>query len=175
MNRSGQSAILLVSVLLLTAPALAVSSEETDRQSGRPGFNFDPDLPLSNSIEIVCPPDQSLRSTNVVHASELSAQYSELRLSPVEIRDLVQNAKTPADHQRLAGYYSLRADSDLAQAREHQKIALKYSANSVGSSSKFISGTVYHGIAISRRLKQHAAKMRKLQQEQEQLARQRGE
>ena len=88
---------------------------------------------------------------------------------------LIATAKTAAEHLRLAGYYSLRADSDLAQAMFQQKMAIDYSANALGSSSKFSPGTVDHCVAIGRRLKQHAAKMRKLQEEQEQLARQSGE
>lgn len=119
--------------------------------------------------------DYRAQSSQVVSASDLQAQINDLKLAPQQIEALVLSAKTNAEHTRLAVYYGARAASDLAQAMHHEQIALKYGASPVGSSSKFASGTVDHCMAIARQFKLHAARMRKLQQEQEQLARNAGE
>jgi hypothetical protein len=116
-----------------------------------------------------------MQYTNVVRASDLGAQVSDLKLSEQELQSLIANARTHDEHMRLAGYYGVKADFDLAQAMHQQQMASDYRANVVGSSAKFRPGTVDHCVSMSHRLKQHARKMRTLQKEQEQLAREAGE
>ena len=50
-----------------------------------------------------------------------------------------------------------------------------YSASTVARSDKFATGTVNHCLSMVRRLRQHAAKMRILQKQHEQMAWQAGQ
>ena len=108
--------------------------------------------------------------TSTLKAEQIAANT----LTPQQVRSLTMNAKTPADHMRLADYYGARADADVFEASQHQKMALDFSASSLASSTKYATGTVDHCVTMVRELKKHAAKMRKLQQEQEKLALQAG-
>ncbi len=50
----------------------------------------------------------------------------EPRLSHGELKALIANAQTPADHERLAAFYRRRALHFMAQSRKHQELAHLY-------------------------------------------------
>ena len=169
MKVSGRTCIILIFALCGTTAFAVV-----------PNFTCRPD---TSKATITGPPSASpgpceakngsaaAKSTDVVSASELSAQYADLKLSPHEVQNLILNAKTRSEHLRLAIYYGVRADDDQARAMHQLKAALKYRLNS----SSFATGSMNQCIDAAHRLKQHATEMRKLQKEQEQLALDAGE
>ena len=160
---------ILVAFALSATTAFAVVPNFTCRPTAKPA------APTANPSQPTCDPkaaDGSAHSANVVPASELPAQIADLKLSRQELRNLVLNARTRSEHLRLATYYSVRADDDLARVVHQQRMALTYRLSSY---SKYAAGTVDQCVASMQRLKQHAAQMRRLQEEQEQLARDAGE
>ena len=50
-------------------------------------------------------------------------------LEPKEVKALVANAKTPADHLKLAHHYTMMADKHEAEAKEHEALAVEYAKN----------------------------------------------
>jgi hypothetical protein len=93
------------------------------------------------------------------------------KLGKKQLATLVANAKTPADHARLAGYYAARAQNDLAEARFHGQMAADFHQNSAASSAKFATGTIKHCQYLQAHLTEEAAKMHALARQHEQMAR----
>lgn len=50
-------------------------------------------------------------------------------LKPKEVKALVANAKSPADHLRLARHFTAMAEKHEAEAKEHDELAAEYSRN----------------------------------------------
>ena len=48
------------------------------------------------------------------------------RLTHKQVTDLIANAKTPADHMKLAKHFNATADDLAAQGREHAQLADQY-------------------------------------------------
>src|SRR5579863_8174516 len=46
-----------------------------------------------------------------------------------QLNTLIAEAKTPAEHQRIAQYYHAKAEDYLAQAKEHEQMLAAYKAN----------------------------------------------
>jgi hypothetical protein len=97
-------------------------------------------------------------------------QPSSEKLSKQELMSLIANAKTPAEHQRLANYYQATAKDYLAESKMHEEMADQYRANALTSSSKFATGTVSHCEYISKSLKASAEQSQKLAHEHEEMA-----
>lgn len=53
----------------------------------------------------------------------------ETRMSKKEMKELIVNAKSKEDHQKLASYYKQEADRLLAEAKEHEEMAEMYRKN----------------------------------------------
>ena len=51
------------------------------------------------------------------------------KLSKSEVKSLIQTAKTPADHLKLASYYHYEATTLTADIKEHQEMAVAYDQN----------------------------------------------
>jgi len=51
------------------------------------------------------------------------------KLSKSELKTLIQTAKTPADHLKLASYYRYEASTLAADIKEHQEMAAAYDQN----------------------------------------------
>lgn len=51
------------------------------------------------------------------------------KVSRSELKELIKNAKEPADHQRIARYFNEEADRLEAEAQEHIDLAALYRAN----------------------------------------------
>ena len=107
-------------------------------------------------------------------ASTAQAQQNSADLSKQQLATLIASAKTPAEHTRIAQYYGAQAQADLALSQEHAQMADQFEKNSVTSSSKFTTGTVNHCAYLAASYKQSAAKMQKLEQEHEQMAKEAG-
>jgi hypothetical protein len=60
---------------------------------------------------------------SVAHATE-PAQPA---LTKKDLKAAITNAKAPQDHQRIAAYYNKEADRMLADAKEHEELAVVYS------------------------------------------------
>lgn len=48
------------------------------------------------------------------------------KLSNKQVKELIANAKTPADHMKLAKHFDAKADELAAEAQEHTQLADKY-------------------------------------------------
>jgi hypothetical protein len=53
-------------------------------------------------------------------------------LTQSEVKALIQTAKTPADHTRLANYYRSEASRLEAEAKVHEEMAAAYDKNPAG-------------------------------------------
>src|SRR5690349_5957139 len=62
----------------------------------------------------------------LIAASVAPAVEMKGMLKPKEVRALVANAKTPADHMKLARHYSAMAAKHEAEAQEHEALAAEY-------------------------------------------------
>lgn len=165
----GRTAIFL-SMSLSAVAASAVVPNFTCRPDNSKATVAAPNLAAHGPCDAKTP-DTAAKSADVVSASELTAEYADLKLSQREVQNLVLSARTRSEHLRLASYYGVRAEQDQAKAMHQLRIALDYRANT----SSFAAGSVHQCVDTARRLRQHASEMRKLQKEQEQLARNAGE
>ena len=57
-------------------------------------------------------------------------------LKSAEVRALVINAKTPADHQKLARHYTAMAEKHETEAKEHEALAEQYTKSPTGHEAK---------------------------------------
>jgi hypothetical protein len=84
------------------------------------------------------------------------------KLNKKQLQSLIVNARTPADHQRIADFYHAKAQSLLAESSEHAAMAARYKANPVIAHGKFAFGTVDHCEYLSQSLKQEGGKNEQL-------------
>jgi hypothetical protein len=169
MKRLEQCVVVLVVAIVGSRPAMAGScspSPTPEQQRFNLVSETTADANADNSSQRVLP--------FVVTVATLRAEQNAGKLTARELRVLAVSARTPQEHLRLADYYSAKGEADLAQAMQQEKMALNYSANTVASSSKFVFGTVNHCVSLVQRLKRHAAKMRTLAWEHEQMAKEAG-
>jgi hypothetical protein len=107
-------------------------------------------------------------------AQTTQAQKSE-KLGKQQLLSLIATAKTPAEHSRLAAYYSAEALDYLAQSKEHEQMAAQYKKNPAMNTSKSSSGPVNHCEFLAQHLKESAAQVQELAQEHEQMAKEAGQ
>lgn len=62
-----------------------------------------------------------------VAAGSAAAVEPKGALKPKEVKALVANAKSPAEHLKLARHFSAMAEKHEAEAKEHDELALEYS------------------------------------------------
>ena len=65
----------------------------------------------------------------MVSAAQAGAVDAKGELTSKEVKALVANAKTPADHMRLAHHYTAMAAKHDAEALDHEALAAEYSRN----------------------------------------------
>ena len=92
------------------------------------------------------------------------------KFSKKQLASLISSATTPAEHMRIADYYSARAQKDLADAWVHEQMEADYLESTVATSDKFVTGTVRHCEYLRRHLKEEAAKMQALARQHEEMA-----
>lgn len=67
----------------------------------------------------------------------VSAQESTARLSRKELKDLIANARTAADHQKLAAHFRSEQARHEEERTEHEELRKEYERNSTRDPSKF--------------------------------------
>jgi hypothetical protein len=95
------------------------------------------------------------------------------KLSAKQVKELVANAKTPADHLRLAAWYKGEADKLEAEANDHEGLADIYRSHPavLGSKSSVpISGSAMHCSNLAKSLRDAAKEDRELATEHELMA-----
>ena len=110
-----------------------------------------------------------LAITATVFAQAPATQQNE-NLSKKHLNSLIATAKTPAEHKRIADYYSTQAESYLAQSKEHAQMAEGYKANPAINNSKFSKGTVGHCEYFAQSFKEMSSKAGEMAQMHEQMA-----
>ena len=85
------------------------------------------------------------------------------RLDKKELHDLLMNAKTPEEHQKLAAHYRAEAERLNSEAKEHEEMAEMYRKNPGGPAAKHPYATgEQHCRDIAKRYRESAAKMQAL-------------
>jgi hypothetical protein len=109
-------------------------------------------------------------------ASPLSAAAPAGRLKPVELKGLVNNAKTPADHLKLARHFTMMAEKHESEAKEHQALAAEYRLHPQASETKrpMSPDTAAHCEYYAEHCRKAAKEMRALAAAHEQLAKHAG-
>jgi len=105
-----------------------------------------------------------------VKTVQLQAQDSNAKvtLSKKQLKDLIANANTPADHERIAQYYDTEATRYEADAKEHEDEPGYYAGGqhptpAVGKSANYYSiNMVSHCPQIATKLKEAAQEARDL-------------
>lgn len=79
-------------------------------------------------------------------AASTTVQAAKPKLSKKQLGDLIEKAKTPADHQRLADYYAGLAAEFEAESKDHTAMAAMYEKNPTVQQTKAPGGvnTVSH-------------------------------
>lgn len=57
-------------------------------------------------------------------------------LKPAELKELTANAKTAADHEKIAKHYDAKAAEYEATAKEHDELAAEYTKHPTGHDQK---------------------------------------
>jgi hypothetical protein len=86
-----------------------------------------------------------------------------------QLNTLIAEARTPAEHQRIAQYYQAKAQDYLAQAKEHEQMVAAYKANP-SLTAKSQASTINHCEYFAQTFKDMAAKSQELAQLHEQMA-----
>lgn len=97
-------------------------------------------------------------------------------LSKKEVAQLIETAKSPADHMQLARYFSSEAAKFEAEADEHADMAKRYQRNPSPLATKFPGSmqTFNHCDALSKSLREAARSARELAASHEQMAKDAG-
>ena len=92
------------------------------------------------------------------------------KLSKSELNTLIATAKTPAEHQRIAQYYTAQSQDFLAQANEHEAMLASYKANPSLLNEKFKASTIKHCENLAADLKDLSVKSQEMAKMHEQMA-----
>ena len=99
--------------------------------------------------------------------SAYAASQPQQRISKKQLQTMIDNARTPAEHQQIADYYSRQSQKFLAEADQHVEMRADYlNGGSRGSHSH-----ADHCSQIIRQLKEKSVKAAALATEHEQMAR----
>jgi hypothetical protein len=102
----------------------------------------------------------------VLNFSSAFPQNSE-RLSKKELATLVANAQTPAEHRRIAAYYSAEAARLMTESSDHAQMAAGFRRNAPNKSTAF---QVEHCEYLTHTLKAKADKALYAASEHERMA-----
>ena len=98
------------------------------------------------------------------------SQLSTEHFTAKQLNSLVSTAKTPAEHERLANYYEVKAQEYRAQAQMHAQMLAAFMADSARNNVKAQYGTVNHCDFMFKSLTQRAQAADKLARKQQRLA-----
>jgi len=90
--------------------------------------------------------------------------------SKQQLNTLIADAKTPAQHERIAQFYEAKANVYSAEATEHEAMVAAYKANTNLSNNKNQSSTISHCEYFVQTFKDKAVKSHELSQLHEQMA-----
>ena len=109
-------------------------------------------------------------------ASQVAAVERKGALKPKEVKALVVNAKTAADHMKLARHFTAMADKHEAEANEHEALAAEYTRNpQVGASKHAMAGnTAEHCKYYAEHCRKAAKEMRAMAAGHEAMAKDAG-
>ena len=93
-------------------------------------------------------------------------------LSKSELKNLVANAETKADHERVAQYFDAEAAKYEAEAKEHGELATIYQRNSSATPTKYPGSvqSIQHRDSLSKSLQQAAESARQLAADHREMA-----
>jgi plasmid maintenance system antidote protein VapI len=95
-------------------------------------------------------------------ASPKPATEPKVNLTKKQVMALIEAAKTPEDHLKLARYYDQQAAQLLAQSKEHHEMAEAYRRNGITNGSKFAASTVGHCEYFAKSDRDASEKMKEL-------------
>jgi hypothetical protein len=81
----------------------------------------------------------------VTLTAQVSTAASEHKLTKKELKELIANAKTPEDHQKVAAYYRAEAKRLRASAQEHKEWAETYAKSPVYTTRESKTGDTLMG------------------------------
>ena len=101
-----------------------------------------------------------------------AAEHPNAILSKKEVKQLVKNANTPADHMKLAKHYNALAEKHQAEAAEHAALAAEYAKRPQGYSTKvpMMPNSVEHCRYYAEHCRKTAERMHVLAREHEDMA-----
>ncbi|WP_321476972.1 hypothetical protein [uncultured Paludibaculum sp.] len=104
--------------------------------------------------------------------SPASASEMKTALKPKEVKSLMANAKTPADHMELARSFMAMAERHDAEAAEHEALAAEYTRNPQVSAAKhpMAPNSAEHCKFFAEHCRRTAADMRAKARQQEEMA-----
>ena len=102
----------------------------------------------------------------------LAAAAKDKPLSKAEVKSLIANAETKAEHERLAKHFEAEATRYEAEAKEHAELAQVYQQNTPPITAKYpgLMQTFQHCDSVSKALLQAAENARKLASEHSEMA-----
>lgn len=108
----------------------------------------------------------------VVPAPQAAAVEMKGMLKSKEVKALVANAKTPADHMKLARHFAAMAEKHEAEAKEHEALAEEYTRNPRLGSTKIpmAPNSAQHCKYFAEHCHKAAAEMRAMAAEHEEMA-----
>jgi hypothetical protein len=109
---------------------------------------------------------------SVILAAVGTAATSSNKMSKKEVKALLANANTPADHNRLADYYQSKSEKLEAEAKDHDAMAKVYRSRGGAAGTKWpaSSFTTRHCEELAKDLRRSAAKDRALAIEHAEMA-----
>jgi len=113
-----------------------------------------------------------LAAVIAISAPQATAAEMKGMLKSKEVKALVANAKTPADHMKLAGHFNAMAEKHEAEALEHEALAVEYTRNPrMGSSKTPMSpNSAEHCKYFAEHCRKAANEMRAMAAEHEEMA-----
>jgi uncharacterized membrane-anchored protein YhcB (DUF1043 family) len=104
----------------------------------------------------------------------LAVHAADTPLKKDELKNLISNAKTPEEHERIAQHFIAKAEQLEADAQDHVDLAAKYKASSSSHDAKHaMSGpTASHCENVADGLKRAAAASRQLAADHRAMAKQ---
>lgn len=104
-------------------------------------------------------------------ASRARGQEAKSKLTSKQLQSLIATAKTPEDHQKIAGYYRDMAAEAKANAAEHEKDLTAYNENpSTHRLAKAAGGPSAHCHTLIRLYNEEAKEDLAMAEEHEQMA-----
>jgi len=100
----------------------------------------------------------------------IAAPNAPENLNTHQLSTLVETAKTPAEHQRIAEYYEAKAQDYQARANVHQAMVEQYKADATRVNNKNYASTIGHCEYFAQTLREQAAKAQEQAKLHQQMA-----